>query len=91
MCLASANRDENVFENPDEINSLRNPNEHLAFGGGSHACLGATIARQEMRLCLKPMLEFLKEFTIDETQPVHYAKQIMMRTIESVAIKRKTA
>ena len=46
--LGSANRDEKVFDNPDQINLLRTPNNHIAFGGGIHFCLGAPLARLEM-------------------------------------------
>jgi cholest-4-en-3-one 26-monooxygenase len=47
----SANRDEDVFENPFEFDITRSPNDHVAFGGGGpHHCLGANLARMEMRL-----------------------------------------
>ncbi len=47
----SANRDEDVFANPDAFDITRNPNDHLAFGGrGPHHCLGANLAREEIRI-----------------------------------------
>jgi cholest-4-en-3-one 26-monooxygenase len=47
----SANRDEDVFADPFTFDITRNPNEHVAFGGGGpHHCLGANLARMEMRL-----------------------------------------
>ena len=45
----SANRDEEVFENPDTFNIRRSPNEHVAFGFGEHFCLGANLARLELQ------------------------------------------
>ena len=45
----SANRDEEVFEHPGHFNVGRSPNRHLAFGHGAHFCLGANLARMEMR------------------------------------------
>jgi len=45
----SANRDERVFERPDEFHILRDPNPHLGFGRGVHFCLGANLARWELR------------------------------------------
>ena len=50
MWYPSANRDEDVFDQPDVFDIGRSPNEHLAFGGfGEHFCLGANLARLEMR------------------------------------------
>jgi cholest-4-en-3-one 26-monooxygenase len=48
---ASANRDEEVFEDPFRFDILRDPNPHIAFGGGGpHFCLGANLARMEIRV-----------------------------------------
>lgn len=47
--IASANRDETVFPNPDEFDITRTPNRHVAFGMGIHYCLGAPLARLEAR------------------------------------------
>ncbi|WP_433572282.1 cytochrome P450 [Streptomyces sp. CA-251247] len=50
LFYASANRDEAVFENPDVFDITRDPNPHLGYGGGGpHYCLGAHLARQEMK------------------------------------------
>ena len=46
LFYASANRDEEVFEAPDEISIDRHPNRHLAFGVGEHFCMGAHLARK---------------------------------------------
>ncbi len=89
LCLASANRDPEKFENPDSIIPDRQHNEHLAFGGGNHFCLGAQIARQEMRLCLQPMVQFLKNYTIDESENIKWGKQIFMRTVEALPLIKK--
>jgi len=45
----SANRDEEVFQDPDAFNIRRSPNEHVAFGFGEHFCLGANLARMELQ------------------------------------------
>lgn len=55
----SANRDPRVFANPDVFDITRKPNPHLAFGAGTHFCMGSHMARLEMRLTLS---EFLRRF-----------------------------
>jgi cholest-4-en-3-one 26-monooxygenase len=50
MCYASANRDEDAFINPTTFDIGRNPNDHLSFGRGPHFCLGASLARTEIRI-----------------------------------------
>jgi cholest-4-en-3-one 26-monooxygenase len=51
LFYASANYDDSVFEDPHTFNILRDPNPHVAFGGhGAHYCIGANLARQEVRV-----------------------------------------
>ncbi|GGZ24834.1 cytochrome P-450 like protein [Echinicola pacifica] len=57
LCWASANRDPNTFENPNEINLERQLNPHVGFGFGIHKCLGATHARQVLRTLLQVLAE----------------------------------
>ncbi|MDO8432600.1 MAG: cytochrome P450 [Candidatus Binatus sp.] len=52
----SANRDEEIFENPFTFDIARSPNEHVAFGGGGpHFCLGASLARMEISILLEEL------------------------------------
>ena len=88
LCLASANRDTSVFSNPDELDLSRNPNNHLSFGGGAHFCIGAQIARTELRTCLKPMLEFLKSYRVVEDS-IEWNRQIFMRHLKKCVIVNK--
>lgn len=53
LCWASANHDETVFENPEEVRLDRKPNPHLSFGFGTHLCLGAPHARLLVRTLLQ--------------------------------------
>jgi cytochrome P450 len=53
----SANRDESVFVDPFRFEVARDPNPHVAFGGGLHHCLGAALARVEIRVMLEELLE----------------------------------
>lgn len=88
LCLASANRDDTIFEMPDQILVNRTPNPHLSFGKGLHFCIGAGVARLEMVHCLKPMVRFLRDYRIDDGEGVRWSRQIMMRTVESIAITK---
>jgi cholest-4-en-3-one 26-monooxygenase len=56
----SANRDEEVFEDPDVFRIDRSPNRHIAFGVGEHVCLGAHLARLELRLAFQHLRERLE-------------------------------
>jgi cytochrome P450 len=53
----SANRDESVFENPFVFDVTRSPNPHMGFGNGVHFCLGANLARLEMRVLFEDLFE----------------------------------
>jgi cholest-4-en-3-one 26-monooxygenase len=52
----SANRDEDVFADPEKFDVRRSPNDHLAFGVGEHFCLGANLARMELQEIFKGLL-----------------------------------
>ena len=56
MLYQSANRDDRVFERPDDFIADRDPNPHLAFGTGTHYCLGANLARLEVKLVFEELL-----------------------------------
>jgi cytochrome P450 family 142 subfamily A polypeptide 1 len=66
MVYASANRDEAVFDEPHRFRVDRHPNEHLAFGFGPHFCLGANLARMEIRVVLRRILERLPKIRLAE-------------------------
>jgi cytochrome P450 family 142 subfamily A polypeptide 1 len=60
LLYESGNRDESIFESPDVFDIARQPNRHLSFGGfGPHHCLGAHLARLEIRVMLEEMLRRL--------------------------------
>jgi cytochrome P450 len=61
---ASANRDETTFVDPFRFDVGRDPNPHLAFGHGTHFCLGANVARLEMRLVFDALLDRFDHFAV---------------------------
>ena len=66
--FASANRDEDVYDNPFEFDITRKPNRHMALGYGPHVCLGQHLARLEMRIFWEELLPRLK--SVELTGPV---------------------
>ena len=61
----SANRDEKVFANPQKFDITRNPNPHMAFGGGGpHFCLGANLARMEIRVMFEHLLDRMPDMEL---------------------------
>ena len=62
----SANRDETVFTDPDRFDIGRTPNNHMAFGGGGpHFCLGANLARMEIRVMFDRLLDRMPDIHLD--------------------------
>lgn len=64
LALASANRDEAAFEDPDRLDISRSPNPHVAFGGGIHHCLGAMLARVEGEVVFRRLAERVAKFEL---------------------------
>lgn len=76
MHQPTANRDPAVFDDPDRFDITRNPKNHLAFGSGIHQCLGHPLARAELRIGLKCLLEGLPQvrpvLPLDELKFQHH-------------------
>lgn len=89
LCLASANRDTEVFDNPDTIIPDRKYNPHLSFGSGIHSCLGARVARNEIRSWLKPVNKQLLNYMLPKDSAPVWQKTIFMRGLKSLKIVRK--
>jgi cytochrome P450 len=64
LCYHSGNRDEEIFDDPDEFRVDRDPTRHRAFGNGAHVCLGQHLARLEMRIFFEELLARLERIAI---------------------------
>jgi cytochrome P450 len=69
---ASANRDPDAFDRPDHFDPRRRPNRHLAFGHGAHFCLGARLARTEIRLLVEELLDRVER--LEPTGPIEWTR-----------------
>ena len=85
MHFCAANRDEDEFENPQAFIIDRNPNRHLAFGIGPHACIGQLLARIEMRALFRELIPRIEHMELDGT-PEH-AKAFWVTGIKKLPIK----
>ena len=88
ICLlyASGNRDPRKFERPDELVLERSPNPHLTFGLGIHYCLGAPLARLELALLLKAVLERFPKLRVDEAS-LEYGGGFVIRGISRLEVE----
>ncbi len=84
--LASANRDEAVFANPDRLDITRHPNPHLSFGGGIHYCLGAELARLEGRIALSTIVRRFPNLRLAGEQP-RWRPAPVLRGLESLPVR----
>jgi cytochrome P450 len=66
MYFGAANRDPDKFAQPETLDLARSPNEHIAFGGGPHVCLGQHLARIEIDAILKEVLTRMNDFEIPD-------------------------
>ncbi len=83
--ISSANRDPNVFADPDRFDITRQPNPHVAFGNGVHHCLGATLARVEGQEVFKALAERFPGLQV-ETEQLEYQPSITFRSLKSLPV-----
>ena len=85
LYFASANRDEDVFEDPFAFRVDRRPNPHLAFGFGEHFCMGAHLARVEIEVMFRHLFERVGSFEL--AGPVERLSSIVNGSIKRLPIR----
>jgi cholest-4-en-3-one 26-monooxygenase len=89
MWYPSANRDEDVFENPYTFDITRDPNPHYAFGGyGEHFCLGANLARWELRVMFRELVPLLQKMEL-AGKPEYVAQSLHVGGIKRLPVRFK--
>ena len=85
LLYGSANRDPDVFDKPDDFDICRQPNRHLAFGAATHFCLGASLARLELRTLLDALLAKATHIELLESQP-EYRTGLVFRGLKRLMV-----
>ncbi|HTO08665.1 MAG TPA: cytochrome P450 [Myxococcota bacterium] len=87
LLYEAANRDERVFAEPDRFDPTRTPNDHVAFGGyGAHFCLGAALARLELRVMFEELLAGLPELALEPASPPRWRPSNFIVGIEHMPV-----
>ena len=77
VSIGSANHDPDMFDDPDQLDLAREPNPHLAFGFGTHFCLGAPLARLEAQLAFDMLTKRFPGLSLVEDRPVYRANPVL--------------
>jgi len=86
-CLSSANRDESKFDRPDDLNIARDPNRHLAFGQGSHHCLGVFLARLEAQVAFTTLLRRCPELRLAiPRESLRWRQSFLLRGLQALPV-----
>lgn len=87
LMYGSANRDGEVFDDPDAFRVDRRPNEHLTFGLGPHYCLGANLARMEIEVAIGAILERLPDLRPVPGAAIRYARNPILAAIDEMRVE----
>jgi cytochrome P450 family 142 subfamily A polypeptide 1 len=83
----SANRDDDVFDDPDTFRIDRDPNLHVAFGTGPHFCLGANLARTEIRILLEELFTRLPDIRVADGADAERGPNSLVTTISHLPVE----
>ena len=86
--IGSANRDETVFDKPNELHITRDPNKHLSFGQGIHFCLGAPLARMEAQIAFTTLLQRLPDLRLkNSSHSLRWRPSMILRGLASLPVR----
>jgi cytochrome P450 len=85
LMLGAANRDPQHFPAPDRLDVTRAPEKHLAFGQGTHYCLGAALARLEGHVAFETLLRRMPEIRFGAETP-EYHENFNLRGLKSLSV-----
>ncbi len=86
LLYSSANRDADAFENPDAFDVTREDNNHIAFGFGTHFCLGASLARLEIKIFFEEFVKRFSAIALSDDGPVVDMPNAFVHGLESAHI-----
>jgi len=86
VAFGSANRDEAVYDRPDEFDITRTPAPHLAFGHGVHGCPGSQLAREQIQITLETLTRRLPGLRIMPDEPVTMLPTLIHRSPQALAL-----
>ena len=89
--VASANRDDRQFPEPDTLDITREPNKHLAFGQGAHSCLGASLARLEGQIAIGALVRGAVQWRpAVERAALRWRRGLVLRGLRSLPVTVNT-
>lgn len=86
MLIGSANRDERAFSQADKFDIQRKNNKHLAFGYGTHFCIGSALSRLEANVAFNTLLSKMRNIEID-AEEIHWRKDLAFRGLQKLPLK----
>ena len=89
--LGSANRDAAVFKDPERFDGARRENRHLAFGFGTHYCLGSNLVRLEAQTALRVLLRRTRDFRLATSDPLPLHRSIVFRSFTKIPVELEPA
>jgi cholest-4-en-3-one 26-monooxygenase len=87
LMYGAANRDDREFTDPDRFDVTRQPNHHAAFGFGTHFCLGANLARLELRVLFEELLRAAPEYRLVPGHEPEFAPGYFTRTLRELWVE----
>jgi hypothetical protein len=86
LLLGAANRDPEVFPDPDRLDVARAENRHLSFGHGNHFCLGAQLARLEAEIALRELVQRFPDLRLGDEDPTWARVAVFLRGLKALPV-----